>query len=64
MKGVEQFVTAGLRVKATWAGEFTSLIIKNSGGQTVFRGAINFALWPLMKEALDGLGAAENGSKT
>lgn len=64
VKGVRQIVAGGLRVKATWAGEYTSLLLQGAGGQTVFRGALMFSLWPKIKAALDSLAEEQPYSKT
>lgn len=55
---MRQIVAGGLRVKAVWAGEYTSLLVQGAGGKTVFRGALSFGLWPEIKMALDSLAGA------
>lgn len=64
MKYGRQVVTSGLRVKAVWAGEYTSLLIQGPGGQIIFRGAIIFSMWSKIKEALDSLVGADYGNQT
>lgn len=64
MRRGRQYVAGGLRVKAAWAGEYTSLLLQGPGGQTIFRGAIIFAMWPKIKAALDSLAVADHGDQT
>jgi hypothetical protein len=53
---IREFIIAGLRIKAIRHGQFTSLLIQDAGGETVFRGAIIFRFWPKIKAALDSVG--------
>jgi hypothetical protein len=40
MEAIREFITQGLRAKGHKDGEYTSLLVQDVNGRTVFRGAV------------------------
>ena len=55
MMQVKQFIIAGLRIKATRDGEYTSVIVQDAEGKVIFRGVIMLRMWPKIKNAVESM---------
>lgn len=53
--GIREFIASGLRFKAVSCGEYISLLVQDSGGRVVFRGAMDVKMWPKLRDGLENM---------
>lgn len=59
MKGVREFIAAGLRFKLTQAGEYTTIDVRDGNRKLVFMGTLIFKFWPKLRTAFEIMAKAE-----